>query len=137
MIDPPLPDPRIIACADATALPPVDPAALRDEAFVGPPAKPYVFRGASATDRERAHYCLTAAVYYEAGSETDAGMRGLAQTVLNRVSHPSFPNSVYGVVFQGSQRAGVLQFTFACATLGIAACRARGYQAKLMRVGAW
>ncbi|SNS67025.1 cell wall hydrolase [Sphingopyxis indica] len=113
-IDPSLPDPRSIDYADATALPPVDPAALRDEAFVGPPAKPYVFRGASATDRERAHYCLTAAVYYEAGSETDAGMRGVAQTVLNRVRHPSFPNSVCGVVFQGSQRAGVCQFTFAC-----------------------
>ncbi len=113
-IDPSLPDPRSIDYADATALPPADPAELRDEAFVGPPARPYVFRGASATDRERAHYCLTAAIYYEAASESDDGMRGVAQTVLNRVRHPSFPNSVCGVVFQGSQRAGVCQFTFAC-----------------------
>jgi len=113
-IDPSLPDPRSIDYAEATALPPADPAELREEAFAGPPAKSYVFRGATATDRERAHYCLTAAVYYEAASETDAGMRGVAQTVLNRVRHPSFPNSVCGVVFQGSQRAGVCQFTFAC-----------------------
>lgn len=113
-IDPTLPDPGTIGFEDATALPPVDPALLRDEAFVGPPAKSYVFRGATATDRERAHYCLTAAIYYEAASESDDGMRGVAQTVLNRVRHPSFPNSVCGVVFQGSQRAGVCQFTFAC-----------------------
>src|SRR3546814_17794375 len=41
-------------------------------------------------------------------------MGGVAQVVLNRGRHPSFPNSVCGVVFQGSQRAGVCQFTFAC-----------------------
>src|SRR3546814_14731440 len=80
----------------------------------GPPAKPYVFRGVTALDRERAHYCLTAAIYYEAASESDDGMRGVAQTVINRVRHPSFPNTVCGVVFQGSQRAGVCQFTFSC-----------------------
>src|SRR3546814_2686897 len=73
-------------------MPPADPALLREEAFVGPPAKPYVFRGVTALDRERAHYCLTAAIYYEAASETDDGMRGVAQTVINRVRHPSFPN---------------------------------------------
>ena len=86
---------------DAAALPPADPALLRNEAFVGPPAKPYVFRGGTALDRERAHYCLTSAIYYEAASETDDGMRGVAQTVINRVRHPSFPNTVCGVVFQG------------------------------------
>ncbi len=113
-LDPTLPDPRLIGLADASALPPTDPATLREEAFVGPPAKSYVFRGATATDRTRAHYCLTAALYYEAASESDDGMRGVAQVVLNRVRHPSFPNTVCGVVFQGSQRAGVCQFTFAC-----------------------
>ncbi len=113
-LDPTLPDPRSVDFADATALPPVDPATLREEAFVGPPAKPYAFRGVTALDRERAHYCLTAAIYYEAASESDDGMRGVAQTVLNRVRHPSFPNTVCGVVFQGSQRVGVCQFTFSC-----------------------
>src|SRR3546814_15910519 len=87
VIDPTLPDPRSVDFADASAQPPVDPATLRDEAFVGPPAKPYVFRGATALDRERAHYCLTAALYYEAASESDDGMRGVAQVVLNRVRH--------------------------------------------------
>lgn len=113
-IDPTLPDPDSVDYGDAAALPPADPALLRDEAFVGPPAKSYALRGVTALDRERAHYCLTAAIYYEAASESDDGMRGVAQTIINRVRHPSFPNTVCGVVFQGSQRAGVCQFTFSC-----------------------
>lgn len=113
-IDPTLPDPASVGYADAAALPPTDPARLREEAFVGPAAKSYAFRGVTALDRERAHYCLTSALYYEAASESDDGMRGVAQVILNRVRHPSFPNSVCGVVFQGSQRAGVCQFTFSC-----------------------
>src|SRR3546814_13795933 len=84
-IAPTLPDPASVGYGNAAAMPPADPALLREEAFVGPPAKPYVFRGVTALDRERAHYCLTAAIYYEAASETDDGMRGVAQTVINRV----------------------------------------------------
>jgi hypothetical protein len=113
-LDPTLPDPGSVGWADATAAPAVDPATLRQEAFVGPPAKPYVFRGVTALDRERAHYCLTSAIYYEAASESDDGMRGVAQVIVNRARHPSFPNTICGVVFQGSQRAGVCQFTFSC-----------------------
>ena len=33
--------------------------------------------------------------------------------MLNRVAHPTWPNSVCGVVFQGSERPGC-QFSFAC-----------------------
>jgi hypothetical protein len=113
-IDPTLPDPASVGYADATALPPASPAELQQEAFVGPPAKPYVFRGLTALDRERAHYCLTSALYYEAASESDDGMLGVAQVIVNRARHPSFPNTICGVVFQGSERAGVCQFTFAC-----------------------
>ena len=114
-----LPDPtqvpaQVPALAGAAEQSALDPANLRLEAYVGPAARPYVFRGASATDTARAHYCLTAALYYEAASESDDGMRGVAQVVLNRVRHPSFPASICGVVFQGSQRASVCQFTFAC-----------------------
>jgi Cell Wall Hydrolase len=111
-LDPSLPRPDSVGLAGATAAPAA--LELREEAYVGPAARPYVFKGATPLDASRAHYCLTAAVYYEAASETDNGMRGVAQTVLNRVRHPSFPNTVCGVVFQGSQRAGVCQFTFSC-----------------------
>jgi hypothetical protein len=34
--------------------------------------------------------------------------------VLNRVRHPSYPNSVCGVVYQGSERTTGCQFTFTC-----------------------
>lgn len=58
--------------------------------------------------------CLTAAVYYEAAGEPIQGQRAVAQVVLNRVRHPSFPNSVCGVVYQGSERQTGCQFTFTC-----------------------
>ena len=115
-LDAELPDPALLAEAVAAA-PPPDAAMIgraRQEAYTGPAAQPYAFRGRTATDTTRAHYCLTAAIYYEAASETDDGMRGVAQVVLNRARHPSFPGSICGVVFQGSQRAIVCQFTFAC-----------------------
>jgi spore germination cell wall hydrolase CwlJ-like protein len=116
-IDPTLPDPTMLqqlGQVDATLPPPPEAANLRMEAYTGRPANRYVFRGLTSTDTARAHYCLTAALYYEAASESDDGMRGVAQVVLNRVRHPSFPGTVCGVVFQGSQRAIVCQFTFSC-----------------------
>ncbi len=113
--DPALPDPTSVpALGEAPLLNPPATLPTRLEAYTGPAARSYVWRGATPTDTARAHYCLTAALYYEAASETDDGMRGVAQVVLNRARHPSFPGSVCGVVFQGSQRAIVCQFTFAC-----------------------
>ena len=116
-IDATLPDPaalQAIGQVDASLPPPVDAANLRMEAYTGPAARRHVFRGLTSTDTARAHYCLTAALYYEAATESDDGMRGVAQVILNRVRHPSFPASICGVVFQGSQRAIVCQFTFSC-----------------------
>jgi hypothetical protein len=65
-------------------------------------------------DRARAEQCLTMAIYYEAATESDDGQRAVAQVVLNRVAHPSYPNTVCGVVFQGSERSTGCQFTFTC-----------------------
>ncbi len=75
-------------------------------------ARPTYLAG-TAQDRLRALQCLTTAIYYEAATEPDAGQRAVAQVVLNRVAHPSWPNSVCGVVYQGSERPGC-QFSFAC-----------------------
>lgn len=58
--------------------------------------------------------CLTQTVYYEAASEPDEGQRAVAQVVLNRVRHPAFPNTVCGVVYQGSERVTGCQFSFTC-----------------------
>ncbi len=68
----------------------------------------------SGIDRSRALHCLTAAIYYEAASEPDAGQRAVAQVVLNRVAHPSYPKTVCGVVYQGSERRTGCQFSFTC-----------------------
>ena len=79
---------------------------------LGAIARPTYLAG-TAQDQSRALQCLTTAIYYEAASEPDAGQRAVAQVVLNRVAHPLWPNSVCGVVFQGSERPGC-QFSFAC-----------------------
>lgn len=136
-MDATLPDPATIpGLGDSTGLPaPPDMATLRQQIYTGEPATRYVFRGRTALDTTRAHYCLTAALYYEAASESDDGMRGVAQVVLNRVRHPSFPGSVCGVVFQGSQRAGVCQFTFACDG-AMARAPSRGNWARASRIAA-
>jgi hypothetical protein len=68
----------------------------------------------SGVDRSRAEQCLTAAIYYEAASEADAGQRAVAQVVLNRVAHPAYPKTVCGVVYQGSERTTGCQFSFTC-----------------------
>lgn len=68
----------------------------------------------SEVDRTRALQCLTAAIYYEAASEPDPGQRAVAQVVLNRVAHPSYPKTVCGVVYQGSERSTGCQFSFTC-----------------------
>jgi len=80
------------------------------------PATPFAILtpAGSIRDQLSAIDCLTAAVYYEAASETPAGQRAVAQVVLNRVRHPAYPNSVCEVVFQGSTRKTGCQFTFTC-----------------------
>lgn len=82
-------------------------------AFASEAARPFVPARDPATF-DRALQCLTEAIYYEARSESDDGQRAVAQVVLNRVRHPAFPNSVCGVVYQGSQRSTGCQFSFTC-----------------------
>ena len=79
-----------------------------------PAASPFSTAGMPAAMRARALDCLTSAAYYEAGNESDDGIRAVAQVVLNRVRHPAFPSSVCGVVYQGSTRSTGCQFTFTC-----------------------
>ena len=79
----------------------------------GPAARGFVSRG-TGIDKARALDCLAKAVYYEAASESEGGQRAVAQVVLNRVSHPAYPRTVCGVVYQGSQRRTGCQFTFTC-----------------------
>lgn len=82
--------------------------------YDGPVPAGLAFRTASSTDRERALQCMTQAIYYEAGTEPEAGQRAVAQVVLNRVRHPGYANSICGVVYEGSERSTGCQFTFTC-----------------------
>jgi hypothetical protein len=76
-------------------------------------ARPFNVQGDPAA-ADRSLECLTQAIYYEARGQSDDGQRAVAQVVLNRVRHPAYPNTVCGVVYQGSQRATGCQFTFTC-----------------------
>ncbi len=79
----------------------------------GGSAEPYV----ASRDRaifDRSLQCLTEAIYYEARNQSDDGQRAVAQVVLNRVRHPAYPNTVCGVVYQGSERTTGCQFSFTC-----------------------
>jgi spore germination cell wall hydrolase CwlJ-like protein len=78
--------------------------------FVAPP----FLTSNSVDDASRAADCLTAAVYYEARSQSEDGQRAVAQVVLNRVRDRAFPNSVCGVVYQGAERRTGCQFSFSC-----------------------
>jgi spore germination cell wall hydrolase CwlJ-like protein len=80
----------------------------------GQAAEPFVVGNRSERDVAASLQCLTAAVYYEARSEGFEGQRAVAQVVLNRARHPAFPNSVCGVVYQGSKRRTGCQFSFTC-----------------------
>ena len=104
------PDSGVVA-AHATAASGEAPAPL--DARLGDARARPTFLAGTGEDRFRALHCLTTAIYYEAATEPDAGQRAVAQVVLNRVAHPQWPNSVCGVVFQGSERPGC-QFSFAC-----------------------
>ena len=79
-----------------------------------PAAKAFVLAAKNGIDANRAIDCMTSAIYYEAATESDDGKRAVAQVVLNRVRHPAYPNSICGVVFQGSERATGCQFSFTC-----------------------
>ncbi|MGC1303395.1 MAG: cell wall hydrolase [Caulobacteraceae bacterium] len=65
-------------------------------------------------DRARATNCLALAIYYEARGEVRTGQQAVAQVVLNRVRDPIYPNTICGVVFQGSERSTGCQFSFTC-----------------------
>lgn len=81
----------------------------------GVPAPVFAFRSRSPIDNARAMLCLTSAIYYEAASEPDEGQRAVAQVILNRVRHPAYPKTICDVVYQGTERPGVMcQFSYAC-----------------------
>jgi hypothetical protein len=121
-LPPPVNDVAVLLTNTPLAIAPTDAIALNAErALDRVPtnfAKPFFVPAATTAElgggATAAIECMTQAIYYEAASESDTGMRAVAQVVLNRVRSPIFPHTVCGVVFQGSQQRTGCQFSFTC-----------------------
>jgi len=66
--------------------------------------------------RSDAHVCLAEALYFEARGESVKGQFAVAEVIMNRADHGNFPESVCGVINQGtaSGRKYQCQFTYNC-----------------------
>ncbi len=58
--------------------------------------------------------CLAEAIYYEARNEAAIGRVAVADVILNRVKSSVYPDTICGVVYQGSKRVTGCQFSFTC-----------------------
>ena len=58
--------------------------------------------------------CLAEALYFEARGEAVKGQFAVAEVILNRVASPRFPNTVCGVIRQGTGRKHACQFSYTC-----------------------
>lgn len=65
-------------------------------------------------------FCMAQNIYFEAGIDNHAGMAAVADVVLNRVNHSSYPSTVCGVVYQGykhesgAMKRNKCQFSWYC-----------------------
>jgi hypothetical protein len=63
----------------------------------------------------RDQYCLAEAMYHEARSEGVEGEKAVAEVILQRVRSRYYPNTICGVVYEGTERGDKLcQFSYAC-----------------------
>ncbi|WP_120635114.1 cell wall hydrolase [Ruegeria sp. EL01] len=58
--------------------------------------------------------CLSEALYFEARGESVRGQFAVAEVILNRVKSSRFPNSLCGVIRQGTGKKYQCQFTYTC-----------------------
>ncbi|MDG1520926.1 MAG: cell wall hydrolase [Yoonia sp.] len=58
--------------------------------------------------------CLSEALYFEARGESVKGLFAVAEVIMNRVDSRRYPNSVCGVINQGTGRKYACQFTYTC-----------------------
>lgn len=58
--------------------------------------------------------CLAEALYFEARGETVKGQFAVAEVIMNRVDSKRFPDTVCGVIHQGTGRKFACQFTYTC-----------------------
>jgi len=70
--------------------------------------------GLAVAEGNAAWRCLTEAIYFEARGEPLRGQVAVAEVILNRVDSARYPDSVCGVVNQGTGRLYQCQFTYTC-----------------------
>lgn len=58
--------------------------------------------------------CLAEALYFEARGETVKGQFAVAEVIMNRVASARYPDTVCGVINQGTGRKYACQFTYTC-----------------------
>ncbi|MEM8538918.1 MAG: cell wall hydrolase [Pseudomonadota bacterium] len=58
--------------------------------------------------------CLAEALYFEARGESVRGQFAVAEVILNRVKSSRFPDSLCGVIRQGTGKKYQCQFTYTC-----------------------
>lgn len=85
--------------------------------------------------------CLAEALYFEARGETVKGQFAVAEVILNRVDSARFPDTVCGVVNQGTGRKHACQFSYTCDGRAETIAEPKAYErvakvAKLMLAGA-
>ena len=70
--------------------------------------------GLPAASGDENWHCLAEALYFEARGESVKGQFAVAEVILNRVASSRFPDTVCGVVTQGTGKRYQCQFTYTC-----------------------
>ncbi|MEM7089519.1 MAG: cell wall hydrolase [Pseudomonadota bacterium] len=76
-------------------------------------SKDWLDRQPAATGDEN-WKCLSEALYFEARGESVRGQFAVAEVILNRMKSSRFPDSLCGVIRQGTGRKYQCQFTYTC-----------------------
>lgn len=95
---------------------PARPLFPRRKAAETPPAMPsevWISKQPTATGGPQ-WQCLTEALYFEARGESFEGVIGVAEVILNRVESRAFPDTVCGVVNEGTGQRHRCQFSYTC-----------------------
>ena len=58
--------------------------------------------------------CLADALYFEARGESIQGIFAVGEVIMNRVDSAEYPNTICGVVHQGTGKKFACQFTWTC-----------------------
>lgn len=105
------------ARGSATLFESADARAMMVQAVLRGPSAPAATEQGQSTEQQvdaRQHACLSQAIYYEARGESQRGQVAVAEVIMNRTRSGAYPNSICGVVYQGSHRSTGCQFTFTC-----------------------